>query len=137
MKILDNYFDLMFCVIKADKVTHKEEIKLFLNMLKDYKISSLTQNKYKKLLLSNKPVDIDNIINKVAKNVSQSMVPWFVNGAFLMADADGKISKEEIRVIKQFFEKSGFSTNQFMEVKRWSLQYVKHIKKGIKLFKLN
>ena len=134
MKFIDDYLKLMICVIKADDVIHKGEEELFLNMLKDLGISSSAQNKYNKLLFSTKSADIAGITSRVAKNVNRSMMPWLVCGAFLMADADGKILEEEIQVIKQLLEKSGFSPKQFTKVKQWGLEYVKHTKKGIKLF---
>lgn len=137
MKIIDDYFDLMVCVIKADRLVRKEETALFLGMMKNMGMSSSIQSKYKKLLSSKKVVDSDAIISKVAKNTPISILPWFVRDAFLMADIDGEISKEEIQVIKQLVEKSGFTPKQYIKIKQWGLEYIKHSKAGLKLFGMN
>jgi tellurite resistance protein len=137
MNIMNDYFDFLACVAKADNVVRPKETVLFFEMLKNMGMSSAIQNKYKKILNSDKPIDSDAIISKVAKNTNSLMLPWFIRDAFLMADADGKISKEEIQVIKELVIKSGITQNKFVKIKNWGLEYIKHTQEGLKLFNIS
>lgn len=137
MNIMNDYFDFLACVAKADNIVQPEETVLFVEMLKNMGMSSSIQNKYKKILNSDKPIDSDAIISKVAKNTNPLMLPWFIRDAFLMADADGKISKEEIQVIKELVIKSGITQNKFVKIKNWGLEYIKHTQEGLKLFNIS
>lgn len=134
MQIAENYLDFLTCVMLADGVIQEEEKSAFLNILNRVGLSKKLSKKYFRILSGTQLIDRDDVISRVASQKDKEILVWIVRDAFLIADANGDVSDEEILLIKKLLEKSGVTPSRMKKIIQWGNEFIDHTKNGLKLF---
>lgn len=134
MKITDKYLELMCCVMEADGVVTAEEARCFEAMLDISTVSAALRAKYVRRLKRRPPPSADSSLKRVAAGIQGAELLWFVRDAFIMSDADGKITDDELRVVMKFVEFAGIPKTRFPKIKLWGIEQAKQVRRGLGLF---
>ena len=133
MNLASNYLELMFSVLFADGVVHEEEIKLFRRMLSHVGLAHDLQRRYLDILENRKPLDLDVVLARIAAETDHATLLWFLRDGYLMAAADCRISREEVKLVDAMLAGCGIPRERTGLLRRWGRQQVRQIQKGAAL----
>ena len=134
MRFSEMYLDLMVCVLLADNRVDRGEKKLFLQMLNMFGVDRELQQKYEQLLDKETYLDSDQVVTEIAKVLDPETLTWLVRDAFLMANADGIVSPEEVEVVDKLLEKAKVPEDLYEQIHSWGMESIAMLERGYSLF---
>jgi len=130
MDIVERYLTVMAAVLHADRIVHEAEETLFLRMLRDAGIRGEFEEKCRALLdETNRDVEIASLRAALDAVDTETLV-WIIRDAFLMADADGGVSDDELSVIDECLRLAGIEEGRLEAVHAWGNETLAHLKRG-------
>ncbi len=134
MTFAEKYLDLMFCVLIADGIIDEKEKALFYSMLDNSGINEALRHKYEAMFSGPVITDYEQYLLKASQNITSEQLTSMVRDGYLMAAIDENIDETEVAAINRFLELSGIPKERFDRIKKWSLEGIEHLKRGIELF---
>ena len=129
MSFIKHYLDFILCILEADGKITDEEKELFLKMLDRTGVQKKLIQQYKKLLEKEATgLDPEEVISSIVEEADAELLGWLVRDAYLAAEVDGKVSKEEIVLINKLLEAAGVPKKLHKVIQSWGMEFIAHTK---------
>jgi tellurite resistance protein len=130
----ERYLDLMAGVLLADDRVDKGERKLFLQMMDVAGVDENLKTKYERVLRQETSINTDGVIREIVEGIDPETLTWIVRDAYLMANADGVVSSEEVAIINKLLVQAQIPEDRHEVIHAWGRESIALLERGYTLF---
>ncbi len=138
MERIEQYLDLMLCVLRADGVVDPKEKMQFLTvMVEGLQLRPELVHRYRSALdQEDWPELSDEELAALGRGLDPGSLGHMVKDAYSMAGADGSIDSSEVKVVHRFLKAVGIPEERLPAIDNWARVSLEVAQKGQALFRI-